>query len=195
MSDQAILAAATRVIGRVGPARLTLAAVAKEAGLAPATLVQRFGSKRGLLLGLHDGGAEVVRARLRASTHEVAPVLEQLVENLVALATPVADPVEFSNHLAVLHQDLSDPVFHAQAQAHAAAMRDEIQVLLRHAKDTDELVETVDVEQLARSLQTAYNGALITWAIGREAPLEVWLRRELDAVLSPWRQTFGIDAR
>ena len=58
VSDQAILAATARVIGDLGPAKLTLARVASEVGLAPATLVQRFGSKRGLLLALAESGRE-----------------------------------------------------------------------------------------------------------------------------------------
>ena len=45
-SDDALLDATFRAVGAVGPARLTLADVAREAGVAPATLVQRFGSKR-----------------------------------------------------------------------------------------------------------------------------------------------------
>ncbi|GAA3819345.1 TetR/AcrR family transcriptional regulator [Sphaerisporangium flaviroseum] len=186
VSDEEILAAVTRVVGRTGPGRLTLAAVAEEAGIAPATLVQRFGSKRALLLGLHKGDAQAVRERLREAGEEHGPVLETLVTNLIALAAPVAEPVAFSNHLAVLHQDLSDPEFHAQARAHARAMREEIEDLLRQAVAAGEL-RRVDLAQLARSVQTTYNGALITWAVHREAPLESWLRRELDALLSPWR--------
>jgi len=54
--DGDVLAATLRVVARVGPGRLTLAAVAKEAGLAPATLLQRFGSKRGLLLAVAQVG-------------------------------------------------------------------------------------------------------------------------------------------
>ncbi|MFD8888404.1 helix-turn-helix domain-containing protein [Streptomyces erythrochromogenes] len=54
VEDAVILRAAVRVMGRVGPAGLTLAAVAGEVGLVPGTLVQRFGSKRGLLLALAD---------------------------------------------------------------------------------------------------------------------------------------------
>ena len=51
-SDATILAALTRVISRIGPAKLTLADVAAEAGHSRAGLVQRFGSKRGLLLAV-----------------------------------------------------------------------------------------------------------------------------------------------
>jgi AcrR family transcriptional regulator len=57
-SDAEILAAALTAILRHGPVRLTLAHVAREAGLSPAALVQRFGSKRGLLLAVASGGPE-----------------------------------------------------------------------------------------------------------------------------------------
>ena len=66
--DAAVLEAAGRVFGTVGPG-FTLADVAKEAGLAPATLVQRFGSKRGLLLAvskLAAEGADACFAQIRA---------------------------------------------------------------------------------------------------------------------------------
>jgi AcrR family transcriptional regulator len=197
VSDEAILAATDRVIARAGPARLTLAAVAREAGLAPATLVQRFGSRRSLLLEFARGGAAAVRARFQAPARGMHPEalcspargthLEALVDNLAALAAPVADPVAFSNHLSMLHQDLSDPEFHALARAYARAVQEEIETLLARAMEACELEPSVDVVQLARSVQTAYNGALITWAIAREGPLDPWLRRELQAVLAPWR--------
>src|SRR5260370_8656461 len=49
-SDEAILMATMRVMQRRSPVDLTLADVAKEAGVVPATLIQRFGTKRSLLL-------------------------------------------------------------------------------------------------------------------------------------------------
>ena len=55
-SDEDLLAATHRVVSRLGP-NLTLADVAKEAGVSPATLMQRFGSKRGLLLAFAAAGA------------------------------------------------------------------------------------------------------------------------------------------
>src|SRR6266849_3641275 len=51
-SDDEILAATARVMQRRSPTQLTLADVAKEAGVVPATLIQRFGTKRGLLLAV-----------------------------------------------------------------------------------------------------------------------------------------------
>ena len=50
VSDEDLINATMRVMSRLGPVKLTLAEVAKEAGVTAATLVQRFGSKRGLML-------------------------------------------------------------------------------------------------------------------------------------------------
>src|SRR5579864_8584991 len=69
-SDAEVLAAAGRVIARLGPSRFTLADVSAESGLAPATLLQRFGSKRGLLLAFAKMGEDSVAecfAQLRRS--------------------------------------------------------------------------------------------------------------------------------
>ncbi len=53
-SDEEIFAAAHRIMSRLGPAQWTLADIAAEAGLTAGALVQRFGSKRGLLLALAE---------------------------------------------------------------------------------------------------------------------------------------------
>ena len=68
-SDSDILSATYRIVSRLGP-NLTLADIAKEAGISPATLVQRFGSKRGLLLALAASGSQGLPeefARIRAA--------------------------------------------------------------------------------------------------------------------------------
>src|SRR5690349_10725379 len=85
-TDADILAAAHRAVSRLGPARLTLADVAREVGLSPATLVQRFGSKRGLLLALAGqapAGVEDCFAAVRAAHRSP-------LEALVAAATEMA---------------------------------------------------------------------------------------------------------
>src|SRR3984885_10745694 len=48
--DADVFAAMVRVMLRVGPAELTLSAIAKEVGITAGALVQRFGSKRELML-------------------------------------------------------------------------------------------------------------------------------------------------
>jgi AcrR family transcriptional regulator len=184
-SNAEILDAVARVVSRVGPARLTLADVAAEAGLAAPTLLQRFGSKRGLLLEAERQGAERLPEHFGRARQAQSSPLEALLQALAAAAGMLRTPEEVSNHLAFLQMDLSDPQFHALALEHAVAMREEIAALLHEAISAGEL-SGCDADNLARTVQTAYNGALATWAIYREGPLEVWVRGEVDEVLAPY---------
>src|SRR5690349_1640858 len=70
VADDEVFAAAQRAMTRRGPHELTLADIAGEAGVTAGRLVQRFGSKRGLLVALSErfaGSAGAVFASLRAA--------------------------------------------------------------------------------------------------------------------------------
>ena len=75
ISNEAVLAGALRVMFRGGPAEFTLAAVAAEAGIAPPTLMQRFGDKRGLILARPGPGQRCVRRRRRRGAARRAAAL------------------------------------------------------------------------------------------------------------------------
>ncbi|GAA3011416.1 TetR/AcrR family transcriptional regulator [Streptosporangium longisporum] len=182
-SDEAILRAAGRAIGGHGPAGLTLAAVAAEAGLSPAALVQRFGSKRGLLLAFAEwsasGTGEVFR---RARQRHDAP-LAALYEALNELASTMRTPEEAANGLAFLQLDLTDPEFREHAVAQARRMREEITGLLAEAVAVGGLTEDADPVRLARAVQVAYNGTLILWALTGEGDLVRVLHSDIDHLL------------
>jgi AcrR family transcriptional regulator len=185
-SDAAILAATGRALGRVGPARLTLADVAVEVGLAPPTLVQRFGSKRGLLLAFAALGAARVAETFAAARDETASPLDALVAALMGLTREIDSPEGLANHLAFLQVDLSDPEFRKHALASAQVMREEIRALLDAAVRAGELVRLQSV-RVARAMQTTYNGSLATWVVAREGSLAEWLREDLDLMLQPYK--------
>ncbi|QXJ19664.1 TetR family transcriptional regulator [Actinomadura graeca] len=186
-SDEAVLAAAARALGRVGPVRLTLGAVAEEAGLAPATLVQRFGSKRGLLLALAGRGARDARLPFERARHEGGPPLVVLHAALASMTAGVRGAEEMANNLGFLQLDVTDPEFRAHAASHARAVEEEVAALLREAVAAGELGAGADAARLARSVQVAYNGALILWAVRAEGDLVDALRADVEAVLAPHR--------
>jgi AcrR family transcriptional regulator len=186
VADDAVLDAAVRVIDRGGPGELTLAAVAREVGLAPATLLQRFQSKRGLLLAINSRGSDDAGSSLREATKRHRSPLRALVAGLVDTSSRVVSPETMANHLAFLQIDLSDPEFHQLALAYTTAVREEINTLLDAAVEAGEL-EATHTSRLAQGVQTTYNGAMITWAIYRKGGLDAWLRRELDTLLAPYR--------
>ena len=186
VDDDAVLDAALRVIDRGGPGELTLAAVAREVGLAPATLLQRFQSKRGLLLAINSRGSDGAGSSLREATTRHRSPLRALVAGLVDMSSRVTSPETMANHLAFLQIDLSDPEFHQLALAYTTTVREEIKRLLDAAVEAGEL-EATDTSRLAQGVQTTHSGARITWAIYRKGRLDAWLRRELDTLLAPYR--------
>jgi AcrR family transcriptional regulator len=189
-SDEELLAATTRAVSRVGPSRLTLADVAAEAGVSAATLVQRFGSKRGLLLALaREGSAGLGEqmAGIRAAHPSPMEALRAVADCLTGMA---ASPEELANHLAFLCIDLTDADFHRHALEHARAFQGELKALLGAAVDAGELA-ACDTDSLARLIQELLHGALVTWAIFREGTARDWLRRDLEMLLAPYRRDEG----
>jgi AcrR family transcriptional regulator len=187
-SDDQILAATARAISEVGPSELTLADVAREAGIAPATIVQRFGSKRELLLAFTARASAGVEEGFAAARRTHASPLRALVGHLVAMARGMRTPDELSRHLAFLQLELGDPEFHRHTRRHAEATREQVRLLLEAAVDGGELLPC-DTKRLAHALYVTYSGALITWAILRRGSLARHLRRELEFILEPHRTT------
>ena len=183
VDDAVVLAAAAEVVNRVGPSRLTLQRVADEVGLSAPTLVQRFGSKRGLLLAMGDQAAAGWPEVFAAARSRTESPLDALVEALVDLTAHVATPEALANSIAFLQIDLSDPEFHERAVASMRRMRELMAELLDEAVERGDLPRTTDTAALAGSVMNGYNGALISWAIFREGTLADWLRRELNHVL------------
>ncbi|MFG1812067.1 TetR/AcrR family transcriptional regulator [Streptomyces sp. NPDC049040] len=186
VADDVILRAAAEVIGRDGPAGFTLAAVAGEVGLVPGTVVQRFGSKRGLLLALADQSvrdAADLAARARADHGSALAALDALV---ASAAGPLDTPRRYANHLAFLCADLTDPELHERALAVHRAQGAAVGGLLAEAVAAGELRAGTDPAALAATVQTVVAGAGLTWALDREGSLAQRLRRDLTAVLAPY---------
>lgn len=185
IDDAVILQRAVDLIGRIGPAKLTLAAVAAEAGIVPATLIQRFGSKHGLLVAVAKRSAEDADAaagRPRESHSAPLPALEAL---LVESMAPMTTPETFANHLAFLCMDLTDPQLHEYALVIHEAQRAAIRSLLNEAVAQADLRAETDTAALAGSLQAIVAGAGLSWALDRQGTLPQRLRRELRALLAP----------
>ncbi|MCK6488186.1 MAG: helix-turn-helix domain-containing protein, partial [Planctomycetes bacterium] len=82
VTDEDVFAAAQRAMSRRGPHELTLADIAAEAGVTPGRLVQRFGSKRALLVALSE------RVRLAAAAGADSSFRERACRLLAAHPEP-----------------------------------------------------------------------------------------------------------
>ena len=186
VTDDEVFAATQRAMTQRGPHELTLAHMAAEAGVSPGRLVQRFGSKRALLLALADrfaGSAGSIFDGLRAAHRRPLAALRAYAAGMADLA---ATPEALSRNLAYLQIDLTDPEFRGRLLANARATRQEIESLLRSAVAEGTLRPSVDPAGLARTVEAVIGGSLMSWACYRDGPAAAWIRRDLDAVLQPY---------
>ncbi len=183
-SDAEIFAAAHRVMMRVGPEQFTLAEIAGEAGLTAGALVQRFGSKLGLLRAI---AAELTTSSAQmfdAIRNEAVSPLEAVRTYGECMARMGGSPGALAHHLAWLQLDLTDDVMHRHLSEQAAIAREALERWLAESVDHGEIVRGTDTSSLARSVQVAVTGSLLGSAFD-ELSATAAMRRDVDAVLRP----------
>lgn len=186
MTNEAVFAAAQRAMSKHGPGELTLAHIAAEAGVTAGALVQRFGSKRDLLLGMSaawSGGNAGFFDELRAGHSSPLAALRDYAECMAGLA---ASPAAFARSLAYLQIDLTDADFRKHLAVGARAARQGIEALIVDAVAAGELIDTVDPARLARTVEATVSGSLLTWAHYRQGRAAAWVLDDLNAILEPY---------
>jgi AcrR family transcriptional regulator len=186
VSDADVFAAAHRAMQRLGPGDLTLAEIASEAGVTASALVQRFGSRRDLLLQLAKAASHETEGfitGLRAQHRSPLAALRAYAECMAGLAE---SPAALARSLAYLQIDLTDPDFRAPLVVQARATRAGLESLVKAAISAGELQRTVKPRALVRTLEAVLSGSMMTWAMHQEGAAARWMRDDLDAVLAPY---------
>lgn len=184
-TDLEILYAAFRAIARLGPSKITLADVAREANVSAASLVQRFGSKRALLLAASTdaaGGHVFIFEALRANHRSPKAALHGLAECMSVMGET---PELVAHTLAFLQFDLTDADFHRHALKGSIGFHAGVCALIKDGIAAGELIKC-DAGRLARAVQATLNGSILGWVIHREGAMAAWIRRDLRMVLAPY---------
>ena len=185
-TDEQVFAAAYRAMQRLGPGEITLAEIAKEAGLTAGALVQRYGSKRDLLLKLMaawSGSSGAMLAGLRKSAPSPLAAVRSWADCFAQMG---GTPEGLAHHLAWLQQDLADPGFRKFVRADARVTTKVLTAWLQEAIDGGELVKDADPAALARGVQAMLGGSLISWGFQREGGAAAWVKRDVSLLLDPW---------
>ncbi|MEJ8280763.1 TetR family transcriptional regulator [Pseudonocardia spirodelae] len=175
--DSEVLDHALAVLHDGGPRGLTFAALAAVCGLAPATLVQRFGGRgellRRALLHAWDG----LQARTARLGADAEPTPGGAVAFLVALSEQYGGIDSYADALLVLREDLRDP----QVRRRGVAWRETLTAVLAGCLGGDRVA--------AGALATQWQGCLLWWSFDPHRPVTEHVRDELtafvDRVLSP----------
>jgi AcrR family transcriptional regulator len=143
IADATVAQHACRLLVEGGPAAVTFAQVSESSGLAPPTLVQRFGTREGMLLA----AAAALRGRVSLAVGDArqSSVLTGLRAALSLLAPDMVAAVQLAREVPLHH--------------YALELRKQISFALAEAVEAAELPHC-DVAQLARTIQISAMGAV-----------------------------------
>ncbi|WHT19425.1 TetR/AcrR family transcriptional regulator [Crossiella sp. CA-258035] len=181
ITDRRLLDALGVVLGRSGPA-FTIAEVAQQAGVATGTVMQRFGSKHGLLLALSRDHRAGQAAAIRAAAAAADSPREAVLAGALVGYEFLDNAEQAANNLAQLGVDLADPELREELALGYAAVNAELAELLAAAA----LPGAPAPEIAARILGALVSGAAMHWSVRPHGRLVDRVRADLAAVLAGW---------
>lgn len=105
ISDDAVVEAALVVLAELGPS-FTLTDIAKQVNLSRATLIQRFGDRRAILVRMGEFQVEQTRRWLASLSLTELPELWDFLETIVEA---MGEGQGFSAHVAIAALEVRDP--------------------------------------------------------------------------------------
>jgi AcrR family transcriptional regulator len=184
--DGEVFAALVRVMLRRGPAELTLREIAAEAGVTAGALVQRFGSKRAMVLAHARHAAATGDIGVTGPDLRAASPLKALRSVTAVYAALAASPRAALRNLAYLQNDVADPALRRHLLRSSRAARTHYEKLVADAVAAGDLRAATDARALARAIEITLGGSFLAWTLYQEGPAAAWLRDDLEATLRPY---------
>jgi AcrR family transcriptional regulator len=168
-SDEQVLDAALVVVREHGIGSLTFAVLARQCGLASATLVQRFGNKPKLTqrMLLHAWDELDALTRELGSLAPLTP--EGAVELLLGLSKQYGD--SYAEGLLLLREDVRDPLLRRRGVAWEAELTAALDARFASVPNAP--------EGIGYALAAFWQGSVTWWAFRADPPLEVFLADRL----------------
>ncbi|WMT87581.1 TetR/AcrR family transcriptional regulator [Pelagibacterium sp. 26DY04] len=174
ISDEQIHDILLDTILETGPAGLTFARAAADCGLAPATLVQRYGDREAMVQAILLRAWDVLDAQTEAADAEEESSPQGAIEVLIRLMPTDAAERNATDGLLLLREDIRNPALRARGAAWGRAL---VKALGRRLSNDPERGE-----RLGWQMASLWQGAHTWWAFTQDEPAERAIRR----VLGQW---------
>ncbi|MFI4933529.1 MAG: TetR/AcrR family transcriptional regulator [Caulobacterales bacterium] len=169
ISDEEVLDRALPLMASAGPGGFTLADLAREVGVSPATLLQRFGDKQTL----------IERAFARDNERFVvwvenlpAGVGADVVIRIYSDATKLfGDNPSLADHLLWLREDIRDPALNRLSHQRFKLFRAAIVKRLPPMR--------IAADRAAQLLDAQFHGAVVQWGLEPHGRLDDFVARSL----------------
>jgi AcrR family transcriptional regulator len=169
ISDEDILDRALPMMASAGPAGFTLAELGKELGMAPATLLQRFGDKQTLIERAFARDNERFLKWIEGLPDGVgADVVIKVYSDATKL---FGDNPNLADHLLWLREDIRDPMMNRLSLERFKVFRAAIVKRLPPMR--------IPANTAARLLDAQHHGAVIQWGLEPRGKLADFVTRSL----------------
>ncbi|MGB3328315.1 MAG: TetR/AcrR family transcriptional regulator [Thermomicrobiales bacterium] len=186
VSDRDLIDAFLRVHLDGDPARWTLADVARDAGVVPATIVQRFGSKRGLMERALQQGLADLEIGVAAAVERAPDDWRAGLDGVIAVLVPQdLSPRQMANSIAQLYVELSDPGLRPWVERHMTVAAAAFETVLAWGGRGGDLRDAPGIA-LGEVATTAWSGAVVRFAITGSGSSRAWVTRAVEEVLAPY---------
>ncbi|HEV7310061.1 helix-turn-helix domain-containing protein [Ensifer sp.] len=176
MPDEDVLKAAFAIMRAEGPEGLTFAALAARTGLSGATLVQRFGSKAGLIQSTLVHAWDGLDGQTTDLMAHVPRTPEGAIALLVGLSGDYGAIDSYADDLRILREDLRDPLLRARG----AKWRDVLSGVL------DECLAGLPgaAPGLGLLMASQWQGSLLWWSFDPAVPVTTFVEQSLRRFVS-----------
>lgn len=180
ISDEQLLDRLLAAVTERGPAGLSFARASAAAGLAAATLVQRFGTRERMVEAVLLRAWDQLDEATAAADAGASPDAAGAIELLLRLTNSGAAEYDFTDGLLLLREDIRNPVLRARGAEWGERLANALG--RRLCDDPDRAA------QLGWQMASLWQGTLVWWAFRRDAEPDVKVRE----VLEDWRRTIGV---
>ncbi len=177
VEDQFVLEQALWVISKYGPDCFTLVDVGKAVGLAPATLLQRFGSKQQLLILAAKQATASLQQDLQKLKLKKLAWDKELIQLLASVPKGFGTRQDIASSLGLLKLDMIDPELHPVARELFKTLRGRIHELLLDGQKSGQLDASFDLEVVMWELDALRHGLVIQWTLSGKGTLKKWLEK------------------
>lgn len=163
-----------------GPSDLSFAKASKAAGLAAATLVQRFGTRDRMVEAVLLRSWDRLDEATAAADAWASPDPAGAIEFLLRLTNSGAAEYDFTDGLLLLREDIRNPVLRARGAEWGLRLAEALG--RRLSDDADRAI------QLGWQMASLWQGTLLWWAFRRDSQPEITVREALE----DWSRTVGV---
>ena len=171
-SDAEILDHTLALMEQLGSDALTFAALAERTGLSGSTLVQRFGTKQGLIAAAVAHAWDALDRQTSELLQNEPSTPEGALDIITRLTEQYGDIDTYADKLRVLREDLRNPEFRARGNAWVNALAAGLEQRFAGAP-----------RGFGLQLIAQWQGALILWAFAPTKPVDRYVRGHLSRFL------------